>query len=704
MTADDFARKLARLLGEHDPAATEQALTRDWAWLVALPPILDKADAAQPMLPPLGAFGIFAGTMALMHSGAGRRVWPWIEEALASYAAAHPRAHRFYRWHSPLNDALELYPNLRVAIIDALIAGERWSDAAHALNDVSDRVARGKARDAFTSSDLAVVLGAAEAGWLGSTWHDEAWIFARQSAVIASEALDERRIHSWKLCADFLLNALRQGATAEALALVAAKAQAASRVCDKGHETGNYHFTVLCVLAHAGHMEEAVAAAHELVRRGYWCLWRFSREAAAATPWTKRSGQLDWLAKLEECSSFQTFRGRYFIPQPEGTERVPPGPFRSLHKAVLSGKTRKRCVVSSRLIAPGEPVYRFRLYHAHERDEPLIAAEAAFDGSMLAAWRVKHEVDRYELSDFVRVRRQFAEHRFEHPDVARFVFDLAEGAPFDTDAFIDLIADPYVFPMRFTWVQDDDSRVPEPTDGPYVNDVRAGEFVNLIWIALKCGLGASLFTRLAERPRNVADPIFAMLATFERADCRDAAARHFDLDDLPAIMTLTFAARPSLDDMLRLADAGRDYPRFAEAVAGALARYNLHIYSNTHPQVDWWLQDLEHYSYAKGCQLLYLFAHCPERVPVLTTMLAQRWLVDGVRLGSYDGYDNTGAFFWRTVVMNRLLHAPDEVSSWIDAPWIERLVRGPTLRDAKRHVAAYRKQTRSRRRGRGSEP
>ena len=74
---------------------------------------------------------------------------------------------------------------------------------------------------------------------------------------------------------------------------------------------------------------------------------------------------------------------------------------------------------------------------------------------------------------------------------------------------------------------------------------------------------------------------------------------------------------------------------------------------------------------------------------MLATMLAQRWLVDGIRLGSYDGYDNTGAFFWRTAVMNRLLNAPGEVSAWIDDPLIERLVRGPTLREAKRHVAAY---------------
>ncbi len=178
------------------------------------------------------------------------------------------------------------------------------------------------------------------------------------------------------------------------------------------------------------------------------------------------------------------------------------------------------------------------------------------------------------MTDFGRVRRRLSAHQFEHPDVARFVFDVAEGAPFDPDAFLDLVADPYVFPMRFTWLAQE-SAVAEPADGPSVNDAHGGEFVNLAVLALRCGHGPALFAGLTGRPRAQADPVMAMLATIGRADCRAAAAKHFGLPDLPGVMNTAFAARPTLDDMLRLADYGRDHPRFAEALAGALARWRV---------------------------------------------------------------------------------------------------------------------------------
>ena len=569
------------------------------------------------------------------------------------------------------------------ALIDELIAAERWSEAARALNLAE--AASGEAR----------ATGATSAAPRNPLPSGEDWLFTRRSLVIASGSLDERRTYAWRLYADHLLAALRRGALDEALALVATKAEAAGRICDAGHETGNYHFNVLCVLARAGRTAEAVAAARELVRRGYWGLWRFARDAADRQGWAEASGQREWLASLEDAPAYRAFRARYVDPPFDVSGALVPGPFRSLHSGTLGGKARKRCKVSGRLMEPGEAIIRFRLYHGVQPDEPHVAAQDAFDTSAMALWRDKHESDGYALSDFARVRRRLSAHAFEHPDIARFVFDAAEGAPFDPDRFLDLVALPDVLPMRFTWVSEDGTEN-APPDGPSVNDAQAGEFVNLTVLALRCGHGPALFARLVERPRDQADPLMAMLATLGRADCHAAAARHFGLPDLPAIIDTAFTARPSLDEVLRLAAYGRTQPRFAEALAGALARYNLHIYSNGHPQADWWLQDLEHYANAKCCQLLYLFASCPERVPVLAATLERHQLVDGVRLRGFDGYDNAADFFWRTAVTNRMLHAPAELPRWLDDAWMGRHVRGATLREARRHVAAYQK---GRRRG-----
>ena len=77
------------------------------------------------------------------------------------------------------------------------------------------------------------------------------------------------------------------------------------------------------------------------------------------------------------------------------------------------------------------------------------------------------------------------------------------------------------------------------------------------------------------------------------------------------------------------------------------------------------MQELERYAHTKCCQLLFLFARCPERVPMLATTLERRYRVEGVSLRDFDGYENVSAFFWRTAVMNRMLHAPDELPDWL---------------------------------------
>ena len=224
-----------------------------------------------------------------------------------------------------------------------------------------------------------------------------------------------------------------------------------------------------------------------------------------------------------------------------------------------------------------------------------------------------------------------------------------------------------------------------------MNDSLAGEFVNICWVAMQCGYADDIFTQLAQEPLEVADPIYAMLATFERPDCRQAAAAHFGLPELPDIMAQAFKSRLSLDSLLAVADFGLNQPRFAQALAVALSRYNLHLYSNYHPQVDWYLQGLEHYSKGKGGQLLYFFIHIPQYIPVLFAMLERGVLPDGISVKAYDAYDNTVNFFHHAAVMHCMLYAPDKLSYWLEAKGIERLLLGAPLRETKRHVAACQK-------------
>ena len=136
--------------------------------------------------------------------------------------------------------------------------------------------------------------------------------------------------------------------------------------------------------------------------------------------------------------------------------------------------------------------------------------------------------------------------------------------------------------MRLTWLVGR-YRFAHLSD-PMTNDEGHGDPVNLLWRLLKAGHGAALFERSTHLPQ--ADQVFAMLGTFAREDCRAAAATHFGLPNLPAIMDRAFAERLSLDEHLALAAFGRDNPRWRAGLVAAMRAYALHLYSNTHPGVD----------------------------------------------------------------------------------------------------------------------
>lgn len=76
-----------------------------------------------------------------------------------------------------------------------------------------------------------------------------------------------------------------------------------------------------------------------------------------------------------------------------------------------------------------------------------IAGKAAFEASDLY-------IQAQQQATAASRWRQFAERRpgrgvFDHPDIARFVFERIEGKSFDAVGFIRLIANSLVFPMRF---------------------------------------------------------------------------------------------------------------------------------------------------------------------------------------------------------------------------------------------------------------
>jgi hypothetical protein len=93
--------------------------------------------------------------------------------------------------------------------------------------------------------------------------------------------------------------------------------------------------------------------------------------------------------------------------------------------------------------------------------------------------------------------------------------------------------------------------------------------------------------------------------------------------------------------------------------------YALHLYSNYHPETDWFLQGLEHFSHARCSHLLYFLIHHPEDDRVFATMIERGWVPRGVGSGAFDAYDNAEDFYIRLAAMHSMIHVPERADYWL---------------------------------------
>jgi hypothetical protein len=362
---------------------------------------------------------------------------------------------------------------------------------------------------------------------------------------------------------------------------------------------------------------------------------------------------------------------------------------------VLGGTKKRRCWLTKKLIAPGDPIVLFRRLHEHAHDGDFdIAGKAAFESSPWAHARKQFETDAIPLNALLPRQRYPSSWRAS--EIAAFHYDVArDPAAFDLDHATRIIAAHAPRKIRLNWQQGPNTRT--LAFKPFAADDGHGDAVDFTWRLLKAGFGNELFRRVSNLPPAQADKVFAMLAVFDRKDCRFAAAGHFGLSDLPAMMALAFSERPALKAHLAMADFGHENPHWRAGVASATQAYALHLYSNYHPGADWFLQDLEHFSRGRCCQLLFFLIHHPEDDEVLTTMIEKEWLPMHVGDGAYDAYGNARSFYYRAAVLNRMLHAPERFDFWLHAEWVNKYCDGAKDRETRRLVEQWRKPKSDRR-------
>jgi hypothetical protein len=375
--------------------------------------------------------------------------------------------------------------------------------------------------------------------------------------------------------------------------------------------------------------------------------------------------QNEWLAVLAETPAYHRFLAED-LPAASLSEGPEVNPLCLVKDGVWTGKKDKRCVLSRKPIRPGEPVVRFRKLFNRSADGGLdIAAREAFMASPWQVARDQFDSDVIQLS-VLFPRNSTVDAKLDGaPYIHSIVYDLARNpGSLDIVQVVATIAEHAPPAIDYSWEKSNGLDRWVSAYPPFAGARGHGDAVNLVWRLIKAGFREPIIKAAKALPGAKADKLFAMLATFDDPRLRQAAARHFELPELPDIMDVTFKDRLTLGDHDLLASFGSENPRYRAGITAAMQAYGLHIYSNYRPTADWFLAGLGHYVNAGGSALLYLLIDHPEDDPILDTVITTGWLPDKGRESS-DEYPNARPFYVRAALFHLARHKPDQLSAWL---------------------------------------
>lgn len=671
----DLVRLAAELRDCLDAVDPDQALVA----FAGQPRELDVLEPAQTP-PPLVGLAAMLSAGALLRRGMPDRVAALFNELSDALAPAGRKGEGNWRM-------LVAFHCLYGPLIDAALALKDQAQAVRLLNQCrADMRTRGE--DGSTAEPaVAALMAHPGTGDYGPFRIGPAWLLSRYEQTSALGPLDHRLAEVQTFHAGLVESALLAEAPRRAMPLIEQELHwyLASAAIDTSH----FEFNAICVLAVLGRFDEALAAARQLVRRGYHLMWRFSLESARQMAWTQEMRQNEWLEALARTPDYQRFLTED-LPGPLLGDDPAINPLCMVKDGVWTGKANKRCCISRQPIRPGAPVVRFRRLFNRASDGDLeMAASEAFGGSPWQAARLQFETDAIPVA--LLFPRNFTRDAQlnDAPHIHAFAYDVArDPEAFDIARAVELIADHAPPPIEYTWDKGSRDNRWEPAFPRFGGADGHGDAVSLAWRAVKAGFCDAMLKQVSALPDAKADKVFAMLGTFEDLRLRGAAAAHFDLPDLPPAMAVVFKDRLSLEDHEALAAFGSRNSRYRAGLAAAMQAYGLHLYSNYRPKADWFLAGLERYAMAGGSALLYLLIDHPEDDPVLKTVVEQGWLPDKSS-GSIVDYGNARPFYARTTLFHLARNQPARLDSWLTpqvaARWNDSSYGRETLRLINKH-------------------
>ena len=528
---------------------------------------------------------------------------------------------------------------------------------------------------------------AAQAGLPPMTWATPAVrlaMLARQRAVLARGPGDPALSVVARFEAGVLANALFCGDLALARDLVERRfppgTVARGAPMDSAHDVQRM---AVCVLAMLKEDDRALALMEALGREGDDQFWRFDIRAERSGNPYGATGMDRWLDRLSGTPAYGAILDRYRPRWGTADGRFVHGPLRMVEEAILGGKARKTCVLSGRRIEPGTPVIRFRRAFEGERNEMQLAARDAFEESPLQAARHAFEANAVPLAKMFPPLAVVPD-RIRAPAIARFLQDMADGAAFDPLRAATLITRPDRRPISF--MLEDESRDYLRGLPDWHGAEGHGAAGDLLWRLIRAGQFPALAEAAATLPD--ADVFFALAACYDDPAIAAQAARHFGLPDLPRMVDLALGGRARPAVAVQLADYGAAQPRWRRAIALAMERHALNLYSAYVPSVNWFLAGWDRFTRAHGTSLMYFCTDTPEDIPALARMLATGRLIRGDGGSRADCYSVCGPIFYQVALLHLARNDPAGLRRWLGAEWMTRRRDDPADRAMRRFVSA----------------
>lgn len=337
-------------------------------------------------------------------------------------------------------------------------------------------------------------------------------------------------------------------------------------------------------------------------------------------------------------------------------------PFTYLKKTIVT-RVNQKCFFSGRKLEKGEHIYEANWFYG-KRDKRVYFLEEHLAKFPMAKKNVKkYFEDKHDLEDFYHKN-------FENPFVNYLINSEDRNS---VEKILDLIVYGYVAPHPNSWVSLYDW-VPDmerEQSERYVYENINRDYITLLWILLKCGYEDELVNAIDRYPSFYG----LTLLIFNRSSLFSKVIKKLNLENISSLYLKTRESRISLKEIKKLAVVEIENFVFTNDLLESLERYEYHIYDNVHYTADWYIEELEHFLYAKGGNLLYFFIYDVLKVRKVREMYERKELPLGISSGAWNGYSNSNIFFYEILLYYLAVNNSDEICFWKNGTMVGRFVQ-----------------------------